>query len=215
MGLFKTNYRSPFVLLITILVFTGCDFANDKKTIEQEITQIGKKNNCLLTASYTVSTNKSSIVLNIQARTENIFLPGKVLFETYKALKKKSIVCDNYSIKSSNKGLMLAQTKEEMRAVSQRIELYESHLNLLKQRRYELVYNLLSDDIKQKIEKDTVFKYLSALSTDFTEFNGFDTFIYNNSPLMEVSFKNKKEVLSFAYSTDLSDGKIHGFHVRR
>src|SRR3989338_6705473 len=92
MGLFKTNYRSPFVLLITILVFTGCDFANDKKTIEQEITQIGKKNNCLLTASYTVSTNKSSIVLNIQTRTENIFLPRKITVQNQKSVKKK-ILC--------------------------------------------------------------------------------------------------------------------------
>ena len=160
MNLFKTTTTSLFSLVFIVLLLAGCGFVDDSKTIDKEVTQIAKKNDCQLTAAYTVSNKKSTLVLTLKAKSENDFLPGKVLFETYEALKKKSIVCNQYSIKSNKRGLLLDQTDKEMNGVHQRKRVYQDYLNLLKQQKHELVYNLLSDHIKQSVEKDTLIKYI-------------------------------------------------------
>ena len=44
MNFFKTTTTSLFSLILIILLFTGCGFADDDKTVNKEVIQIGKKN---------------------------------------------------------------------------------------------------------------------------------------------------------------------------
>jgi len=201
-------------MLLLLLLFTvGCNFIKETNTIVRIANKVGKKNDCTIGVSTNVTNGYSKVTFTVQANSDDVFLPGKVLSEIVTEMKKKFINYDEYLVVNGAGTVVLAATDDQMDMVTQKKQIFEKQVRSVKSRRLSEFVPYFSPELAREAMSSP--KLDSTLIGEHLRFSGF-SFEVDDSVNEKVAllYSNGEQWLMMIYDQVKGNQVVSGIEFR-